>query len=87
MYQKFSGFDSWSGNIGRLPVQSPVWVRAGGNGLVFLSHIDRSLSLSQMDKNVSSSEDRKEGREGGKEGRRKKGRERKKEREERRESK
>ena len=37
-------FDSQSGHIPRLQVQSPVGVHTGGNLLMFLSHIDVSLS-------------------------------------------
>ena len=39
------GFDSHSGHIPRLQVQFPVKVRMGGSWLMFLSHIDVSLSL------------------------------------------
>ena len=39
------GFDSHSGHIPRLQVQFPVKVRMEGSWLMFLSHIDVSLSL------------------------------------------
>ena len=56
---KDHGSDSWSGHIPRLQVQSPVGVRMGGNGLMFFSHINVSLSLlfSLKSINISSGED------------------------------
>ena len=39
-------FNTESGHIPRLQVQSPVRVHMGGNQLMFLSHISVSLSLS-----------------------------------------
>ena len=40
------GFDSWSGHMPRLKVQSPVGAHIGGNQSVFLPHIDVSLCFS-----------------------------------------
>ena len=39
-------FNSWSGHIPRLRVQSPVRAHTGDNQSMFLSHINVSLSLS-----------------------------------------
>ena len=39
-------FDSWSGHMPGLQVQSPFGAHPRGNQLMFLSHIDVSLSFS-----------------------------------------
>ena len=57
-------FNLHSGHIPRLQIWSPVWVRAGGNQLMFFSHIDLSLSLSlclsQINKHTLNEDFRKE---------------------------
>ena len=52
---KGGGFHPHVGHVPRLQIQSPVWVRMGGDQLVFLSHINLSLSLKSI--NISSGED------------------------------
>ena len=59
---KGCGFDSQSGHIPRLQVQSPVTVSTAGCRSMFLSHIHVSLSLpssfSKMNNKISSGEDK-----------------------------
>ena len=55
---KCCGFDSLSGHIPKLQVQSLVWECMEGSQLMFLSHIDVSLSLKSNER-MSSGEDKK----------------------------
>ena len=45
MHQKFARFDFQSGHMPRLQVQTLVGAHMAGNQLMFLSHVDVSLSL------------------------------------------